>query len=315
MDLQRTNLLERTWRPGMYERSGVTWSQLEAGAFETRFSFLEAGPIIISSRSYNVGLKAAATLVPNTSLLAVAADARTRARCLGREFGSSSIALARTSNEMSTAGPSSFCSVLIHEELLAREFATTPDVLALLEKTQKAQLADDPFHANRLRTAIMRFFYLLHESDESMLPAGLPAKSVYGLLVPLVADALERFDTHRSEGSKCLTKRLAAVRVCESYMHEHKDEPVTLLDLSRISGFTSRSLTNAFEAVTGFTPADYLRRLRLTGAHRALVLADRRNTKVTDVATAWGFWHLGHFSQNYRKMFGETPSQTLLHSR
>ena len=143
-----------------------SWSQLEAGAFETRFSFLEAGPIIISSRSYNVGLKAAATLVPNTSLLAVAADARTRARCLGREFGSSSIALARTSNEMSTAGPSSFCSVLIHEELLAREFATTPDVLALLEKTQKAQLADDPFHANRLRTAIMRFFYLLHESDK-----------------------------------------------------------------------------------------------------------------------------------------------------
>ena len=69
-----------------------------------------------------LALKAAATLVPDTSLIAVTADARTSARCLGREFGSSSIALARTSNEMSTAGPSSFCSVLINEEQLAREY-------------------------------------------------------------------------------------------------------------------------------------------------------------------------------------------------
>jgi AraC family ethanolamine operon transcriptional activator len=160
----------------------------------------------------------------------------------------------------------------------------------------------------------MFFFGLSTEGAGSILPLGLPAQRVYGTLLPLVAAALERFDTHKVEASKCLTKRLAAVRLCESYIREHCSEAVTLLDLSRISGMTSRSLTNAFEAVAGLSPVDYLRRLRLSGAHNALLLANKKNTKVTEVATAWGFWHMGHFTYYYRKMFGETPSQTLANS-
>jgi AraC family transcriptional regulator, ethanolamine operon transcriptional activator len=31
---------------------------------------------------------------------------------------------------------------------------------------------------------------------------------------------------------------------------------------------------------------------------------------VTQAASQWGFWHLGYFSRDYRKMFGELPSQT-----
>jgi len=313
MRLERTNLLERTSRPGMYELPSVSWSQLEPGAFETQYGFLEAGPIILSTRSYNLGLKAAAKLVPNTCIIGVAADTRTRARCLGKEFGPSSINLARTSNEMSTIGASWFCSIMLHEEPLASEYSTTPDVLALLEKTQTTQLAEDPLYAHRLRTSIMRVLSLSLETEDSMLPIGVPAKSIYGALVPLALEALERFDTHRVEASRCLTKRLAAVRRCESYMIEHSSESVTLLDLSRISGMTSRSLGNAFEAVTGSAPADYLRRIRLSGAHRSLLLADKRTT-ITNVATDWGFWHMGHFSHYYSKMFGETPSQTLLKS-
>ena len=57
---------------------------------------------------------------------------------------------------------------------------------------------------------------------------------------------------------------------------------------------------------------DYLKRLRLNGVHRALRVADKANTRIIDVATAWGFWHMGHFASDYRAMFGVSPSQTLL---
>ena len=32
---------------------------------------------------------------------------------------------------------------------------------------------------------------------------------------------------------------------------------------------------------------------------------------VTDVAIRWGFEHMGRFAVEYRKRFGESPSQTL----
>lgn len=30
-----------------------------------------------------------------------------------------------------------------------------------------------------------------------------------------------------------------------------------------------------------------------------------------DVANNWGFWHMGRFAADYRKFFGELPSETL----
>ncbi len=33
-------------------------------------------------------------------------------------------------------------------------------------------------------------------------------------------------------------------------------------------------------------------------------------TTVTEVALRWGFYHLGRFAQEYRALFGQSPSQT-----
>ena len=37
---------------------------------------------------------------------------------------------------------------------------------------------------------------------------------------------------------------------------------------------------------------------------------DPSTTRVTDVANEWGFWHLGQFAADYRRHFGELPSET-----
>lgn len=54
-----------------------------------------------------------------------------------------------------------------------------------------------------------------------------------------------------------------------------------------------------------------LQRGRLSGVHRSLRNADPGRTRVADVANEWGFWHMGQLAADYRKQFGELPSETL----
>jgi hypothetical protein len=56
---------------------------------------------------------------------------------------------------------------------------------------------------------------------------------------------------------------------------------------------------------------DYLQAHHLKGVRHALRQADPQVTQVSDVANAWGFWHMGQLAADYRKMCGELPSATL----
>jgi len=40
-------------------------------------------------------------------------------------------------------------------------------------------------------------------------------------------------------------------------------------------------------------------------------LARLQRTLVTDVANSWGFWHMGQFAADFRRQFGELPSETV----
>ncbi|MFI8997552.1 AraC family transcriptional regulator [Streptomyces sp. NPDC053542] len=85
--------------------------------------------------------------------------------------------------------------------------------------------------------------------------------------------------------------------------------PFTVRELARIAGVAPRSLQAGFRQHLETTPMAYLRELRLEGAHRDLSRPDSPVT-VTEVATRWGFTHLGRFASVYRARYGVLPSQT-----
>ena len=51
--------------------------------------------------------------------------------------------------------------------------------------------------------------------------------------------------------------------------------------------------------------------MRLRGVRIELRQSCSRRTRVADVAAQWGFWHMGQFAADYRRRFGELPSETL----
>jgi transcriptional regulator GlxA family with amidase domain len=71
-----------------------------------------------------------------------------------------------------------------------------------------------------------------------------------------------------------------------------------------------RELEYAFRTVFDESPRAYLQSLRLNAIRRAL-RSTRTCEPVTRIAFDHGVTHLGRFSAQYRRLFGELPSETL----
>jgi AraC-like DNA-binding protein len=72
-----------------------------------------------------------------------------------------------------------------------------------------------------------------------------------------------------------------------------------------------RSLYGLFERNAQTTPKHYIRQKKLERVHACLRDPSSHVRNVTELAMDFGFLHLGRFSENYRKQFGELPSDTL----
>jgi len=89
------------------------------------------------------------------------------------------------------------------------------------------------------------------------------------------------------------------------------DEPLQISALCTALSVSERTLRKAFHRIRGLPPCRHLRMLRLSQARRALMNTDSGLSTVTEIATGCGFLELGRFSVEYRRAFGESPSQTL----
>ena len=105
--------------------------------------------------------------------------------------------------------------------------------------------------------------------------------------------------------------RKRSIKLIKDYIVEFPHELVTVNQLCTITRVSRRTLQYAFQEHYGMSPKTYLKNYRLNGVRRELRKRAPFKTKVNDVASLWGFWHMGQFAADYRKLFGELPSETL----
>ena len=74
---------------------------------------------------------------------------------------------------------------------------------------------------------------------------------------------------------------------------------------------SERTLRNAFRARLGLSPKAYLTARRLNGVRRDLKRAVTSGVSIGSIAADWGFSHMPQFAADYRRQFGELPSESL----
>jgi AraC-like DNA-binding protein len=97
------------------------------------------------------------------------------------------------------------------------------------------------------------------------------------------------------------------VKAAIDFIRAYADRPLTHADVAHAAGVPGRTLQYGFRRFVGSAPMKILRDERLDRCRVDLV---QSRGSVSDVATTWGFQHLGRFASYYRDRFGETPGET-----
>jgi AraC-like DNA-binding protein len=117
-------------------------------------------------------------------------------------------------------------------------------------------------------------------------------------------------------GAPNVTSRTAGavshLRQAREFIRESTRGPVRLDDLCAQLGMSRRGVELMFRKSLGIGPGAFIRQQRLHGVRRDLLAGNPRSWTVKQLAIEWGFLHMGHFSRNYRDLFGENPSETLM---
>jgi len=95
-------------------------------------------------------------------------------------------------------------------------------------------------------------------------------------------------------------------------LHEKVADDIDISKLTRELNISESQLHHAFKKDYGITPKKYLQNLRLNAVRKELLLADAKVATINNIAQKYNFYHMGHFSAEYKKLFSQTPSQTLI---
>ena len=105
-------------------------------------------------------------------------------------------------------------------------------------------------------------------------------------------------------------ERWRIVRRAQDFLDAQDSPLVRIDDLCQAARTSLSTLERAFQEAFGCSPRRFLILRRMAAVRRELLRAGP-SASVTEIATRWGFFHLGRFAMEYAKLYHERPSDTL----
>ncbi len=96
------------------------------------------------------------------------------------------------------------------------------------------------------------------------------------------------------------------------WITEHHAEPFLVDDLARSCGMSASAFYRNFHAVTGFSPIQFQKRIRL---HQSRLLLLAGADDVADVGFRVGYDSASQFNREYRRYFGLPPGRDAVRLR
>ena len=285
----------------------LTYDQVSAGRFESFLREISFDGVQIYEEKFKPSIFQRGEARKDSLCIGLFSEISDHAIWMGKNIGGKEILSCYDQDEIFLRTPenSAFCSLTIPLDLLdlnEKQLSCIRDCHILCEEKSKL------FH--------YRFINLVNNimQNNDALNHEIVKKQVKSEMIELSDSFLNMLCDHR-EPTKVSTQRANQVvkKVCD-ILHENHDQFYSIEELSQLTCTSRRTLQNCFELITGKSPALFLKIVKLNAVRRALYNANE-NSSIGDIASEWGFWHLSQFAMDYKRLFGESPSQTLSQSK
>lgn len=298
-DVDDIALSQRDWR--------LEYSQLSAGAYAGGLQHIQLEGLRLVSEWANRSLRQRGQLDARTVGFAIALSAAGPARFHGLAAAGETVMIGRGDDiDLTLAQDSIHVGIVVESALLAELWRGSD--LQPWSRGQAAQacVQTRPGHAAALVQAQLRRMRELGADARALAEPARMRRLRDALLLAWLEAIPESPDLAPPKAMQA--RRAIVEQVCE-LAGPGPEPPPTLLEVCRCLCISPRKLEYCFKDVLGMSPRQYLRAARLNGVRREL----RRGhgaRGIADVASHWGFWHMSDFAADYKRLFGELPSQT-----
>jgi len=282
----------------LVEQGDLVYTQLDGGFFKGALTQVIHGPVIISTHKMNriilqegIGVKGFTTfLIPGN----MEQDFSWRKRRLrGNVLG-----ILKSNMEHSCITKSNFYGtpVSVESKFLAEisNLLGYPNFISFIRDKETITIAINI--AERIHQLVDIYCKDII-SDTSVITFELPK-----LIIKAISES-DSVDKFKKESGRGIVFKKA-----QEIIHHNFEDPISTISLCKEIGVSERNLRYAFKEYSGLSPKKYVRNYKLNKI-RKLLHTDGVD-KIIDAANQMGFWHTGQFAADYKRLFGELPSET-----
>jgi len=130
-------------------------------------------------------------------------------------------------------------------------------------------------------------------------------------IIQRLADLVE-LSCHSTLRAGTTSKRRHGLERIYEYLRCADPGSLSVLQLCEVAGVSRRTLEYSFREELDITPQGFIKLKRLHAARRDLLTAHESGSSVAEIAYSLGIYEQGRFASDYRRLFGELPSQTMI---
>ncbi len=204
--------------------------------------------------------------------------------------------------DLIVSAPCFLYTLAIEKEILEREFESFFKI-PFTQVYREQDIYLDPVKSEAYYSLFKEEMEILKERSQENI-----SREMYASLEIEILKKLFSYFLFRPKEINYLPKYIRDGRVL---LAKHINATYTIADMVEDLKISKRTIQHGFKHYLGFTPKEYQQYIRLNGIRKTILNVKDPHITLSEIAGNYNYFHLGHFSAEYKKFFGESPSETL----